>query len=56
MSGDVRLVASVAVLVALVCLAGLATLHTRHYSQRRLILLEGEVETIKKLLKEDRTL
>ncbi len=56
MTADVRLALSLTALVAVVLLAGLATLHTRHYSQRRLILLENRVIGIERLLTEDRTI
>lgn len=56
MNSELRLAVSLTAIAAVLLLAGLATLHTRHYSQRRLILLEGRVRTIEQLLTEDRTL
>lgn len=47
-------IAVTALAVLLVSLGALVTMHERHYSKRRLRLLEGRVDTIEAILTEDR--
>jgi len=42
------------VLAAVALLAGLVSLHERHYNRRRLFLIEGRVNRMEQLLIEDR--
>lgn len=44
-----RLIVVLAVLAAAV----LVSLHDRHYSQRRLMILEGRIRTVERILTED---
>lgn len=53
---DLKALVGLTALIALVLLAALVNMHNRHYDRRRLVLLEGEVDTIKRLLIEDRTI
>lgn len=55
-AGDLRLVLALSAICCALMGVALVTLHQRHYSQRRLILLEDRVESLVKLVTEDKTL
>jgi hypothetical protein len=55
MTTELKIALWVSALIALALITGLVSLHEKHYSRRRLELLESDVATLRKIVTEDRT-
>lgn len=52
---ELRTIAWVGLVICVLAVASLVAAHERHYSKRRLILLEAEVRALRQAFIEDRT-
>lgn len=55
MTGDLRLLFGLTLLIGVAMLAALVSAHEKHYAKRRLIVLEGRVRTLEAIILEDRS-